>query len=162
MRAKLPVLGDARLGLRLRPAGLTDAHTLHEWACSPDSLAASVKTKAPIPWESHLAWLQARLADSKTLLWIIELRGKPAGQVRLEGGGDGVEVSIYVAPSFRKRGVALSALEQAFESGQSLWSDSRLVARILPGNTASQRLFAAAGFSLAETRDDHLVYERTV
>jgi len=143
---------------RLRVARQADAKLLFDWVNRPDSLAVKFDTQGPIPWETHAAWLAARLVDPDTGLWIIEQQGQPVGQVRFERREAGLEVDIFVTPEARGRGVALRMLAAAARSCAGRWPGLPLVARIKTGNVASERLFAAAGFVLAERRDDHAVY----
>lgn len=144
----------------IRPAEPRDARLLFEWASRADSLAASLRTSAPIPWERHCAWFEARMADPGTRIAIAETDGEPAGQVRIQRGPDGPEVSIYVDPSRRRGGVALALLAHAAHSAAGLWPGSPLLARVKPENEASLALFARAGYRLRERRPDCQLLER--
>jgi RimJ/RimL family protein N-acetyltransferase len=70
-----------------------------------------------------------------------------AGTVRLDrcavaGCPDGYEVSIAVAPDYRRSGIGKAALTLA----RQLVGRVPLLARIKPENEASRRLFAACGY----------------
>lgn len=144
--------------MRLRPAGQGDARLLFEWVNRPESLEWKLETGAPIPWETHAAWFAARLDDPDSELWIAENEGRPLGQVRAQLGERGLEIDIYVTPEARRRGRARDMLAFAARECGRRWPGVSLVALIMTGNLASQQLFAAAGYALAERRDDHLVY----
>jgi RimJ/RimL family protein N-acetyltransferase len=57
---------------------------------------------------------------------------------------DAWEVSIFVAPSKKRLGIA----EAALDLGRWLLPESELVAEVLPQNKASHRLFRKAGYIL--------------
>jgi len=150
--------GPASSAARLRPAREGDGRTLFAWVNNPDSLAAKLRTRTAIAWEDHRRWLAARLADPDTGLWIAEVGGEPAGQVRLQAGAGGMEVDVYVAPSHRGRGLGLTLLGHAADEARRRWPGRPLLARVKPDNRASRRLFERAGYELSATAPDHLVY----
>ncbi len=129
--------------IALRDATRADAQLLFDWVNSPDSLRTKGATHAHIPWRTHTIWLAARLDDPDCTLKIIERDGAPAGQLRLQPGGDAFEVDIYVMPADRGRGVAATALRLAFAQ----MPEQRFCARVGHGNPASQALFRGLGFS---------------
>jgi RimJ/RimL family protein N-acetyltransferase len=143
----------------LRPVQDTDRGLLFEWLNRPDSLANKLRTKAPVAAAEHAAWFAERRRDSDCLMWIIEIDGRPAGQVRLQPADGAHEVDIYVAPEFRRRGVALSALGQAASLYRQRFPQGRLDARVRAHNQASRQLFAAAGYALTARRDGYDVME---
>jgi RimJ/RimL family protein N-acetyltransferase len=144
--------------VKLRPASDEDARLLFEWVNRAESLELKLETGAAIPWETHAAWFAARLADPGTGLWIAEHDGAPQGQVRAQLRERGLEIDIYVTPEARRQGRGREMLAFAAEACAARWPGTPLVARIKTENLASQRLFAAAGYALAERQDDHLVY----
>ena len=145
--------------IRLRSARAEDAQRLHEWVNSPDSLAGKHATDRPIPWEHHRQWLEERLIDSASAVWIVECEGEAVGQLRVQDKDLGLEVDIYVIPSSRRAGVARRALELGAEAARERWPGRPLVALVLPDNTASRALFLAAGYGLMyETRGYHVFH----
>lgn len=142
--------------VRLRPATEADCDRLFAWINDRDARAAAIKGPAPIPYETHVAWLAARLADPDCRLWIIECDGLAVGQVRLQGDESGREVSIFVDRAARRRGIAGEAIEQALAA-----FGGRLAhARVRTTNTASRRLFESLGFRLAAEQPEFIVYVR--
>jgi len=128
--------------LVLRPATTDDAKLLFDWVNAPDSLANKIATVAPVDWPTHRQWLQARIADPDCLLEIVELDGRPIGQVRLEPGDRGTMVDIYIAPAFRRSGLARTALAEAI----ARCAARPVVALVKPDNAPSLALFRALGF----------------
>lgn len=137
---------------------MDDASTLFAWVNSSDSLAASLRTKEPVAWERHVAWLAERLRDPNTLLFIAEDCGEPIGQVRFQDSGEGPEVSIYVTPERRQQGLARDMLRLAMIKVGLLWSGAPLLARIKTANAVSRVLFESVGFRLVRTAEDHLLF----
>jgi RimJ/RimL family protein N-acetyltransferase len=95
----------------------------------------------------HASWFAAMLDDLDRVLLIVEtLEGEPAGFVRLDRlAGVGVpsfEVSIAVDEAFHRRGVGSAALTLARRFSPC----SELIATVLRGNVASERLFVAMGY----------------
>ncbi len=152
-------------GLHLRPARRSDAELLLGWVNSPDSLAAKLETKGPIAWEAHLNWLEERLADPYTALWIAEREGRPIGQLRLQRRSEGeaapFDVDIYLLREERGQGHARAMLEDAIARVAGKWPGAMLRALVRKENAASRALFEAAGFRReagAGDGDGHLVF----
>lgn len=139
-------------GMQLRPATGDDARLLFEWANDPQTRAASFNSD-PIAWDTHVDWLQRRLNDRDTRIWIGEVDGDPVGQVRFQRDGGEWEISVVVAPDARGNGHAASLIAAGTrELGEPI------VARIKPANEASIRAFEKAGYRLVDDGDP-LVYE---
>ncbi len=93
--------------------------------------------------DGHYSWMRARLRDPFCYFYMICKSGEPAGVVRLDRQLPGeYEVSIYLAPALHGQGLGLIALNLLGELHQEL----TIHATVLPGNAASLRLFAAAGY----------------
>jgi len=148
--------------LTLRAATSGDSDLLFDWVNRPDSLASKLRTVEAIARTDHDRWLEQRLSDQGTRLWIAELDGKPVGQVRLQQEQAGIGVDIYVAPDCRGNGVGRAMLSQAGERSREVWPGLPLLARVRVENDASIALFKSAGFTLSENCKDHLVFTRRV
>jgi RimJ/RimL family protein N-acetyltransferase len=125
----------------LRPATMVDARTLFAFRNDPDTRANSVNT-APVPWDDHLAWLEASLANPDRDLLVAEMDGAPVGTVRIDRGEE-TEISWTVAPDYRGKGVGKRMVALACPHGP-------LVAKIKPTNPASQGIAAHAGFHMSD------------
>lgn len=152
----------ARLAIRLRPMTAGDAALLFAWVNSPDSLAASLDTQAPVARDVHEDWVATRLADPLTRIWIVEQDDAPVGSIRFQDKGDGPEVAIYIDAPARDAGIAGAALGLALDAARVVWPGAQAIARVRPDNVASQRLFGRAGFALQRQASDHLIYTRAL
>jgi len=126
----------------LRRATSADARLLFEWVNAADALSQKEHTTRPIEWHEHRAWLEGRLADTEVTLLIVEEKGSPIGQVRLEPRDGSHVIDVYIVPSARERGIALAAVKAALDRAPI----RSAVARVKAGNEASRRLFESAGF----------------
>ena len=134
---------DAQSGaVTLRPATPDDCEPMLQWQSEPGARRFARNPTAPTRVE-HAAWLGRTLADPQSLLNVIVADGRPVGVLRFDRRAPGEwEVSILVAAEARSRGVGRAALA----AGRRLLPDANLVAEIHPDNTASHRLFQAAGY----------------
>lgn len=133
--------------LQVRPAQLGDAQPLHGWRNHPAVRAVSIQGEA-IAWPSHLAWLGAVLTAPDRWLFMGEVGAVPVGSIRWDRTHAGeLTVSLSLDPELLGLGLGphlLLAGEQAMLS--RLGSAFTALATVLPGNTASQRLFETCGY----------------
>lgn len=122
--------------LTLRPATQDDSRTLYKWRNDWLTRANSINTEI-VPWEGHTKWFAASLANPARQLMIAEVDGVAVGMVRID---DGEELSWTVGPEFRGKGYAKEMVSAAAFPGA--------IAKIKAGNIASQKVAAAAGFTL--------------
>ena len=112
------------------------------WAWRNDPVTRSMsKSTDKVPWEDHQAWYADHYHEMK-IGWIYLAR---VGVVRVTDG----EVSITVAPNWRKEGIG----------AQLLRSVEGRRATIRRGNEASQRLFERCGYERVNEDADYLFYE---
>lgn len=104
----------------------------------------------PVSIDSRLAWFRRR-SPSELPLWIIEVEGVIAGWLSFQSfyGRPAylrtAELSIYIAPTFHRRGLGQRLLEQAIHDSPSLGLKT-LVSLIFAHNYPSLRLFEKLGF----------------
>lgn len=143
----------------LRPVADSDLRLLLDWVNRPDSLANKLHTASPVAADRHRAWFRERRRDPDCLMWIVEIDGRPVGQIRLTPGERAHEVDIYIEPARRGQGVARVALRAAAERYWRRYPEGRLIARIRAHNCASLRAFAAAGYRRMADGEGHVVVE---
>ncbi|MEQ9500370.1 MAG: GNAT family N-acetyltransferase [Deltaproteobacteria bacterium] len=127
----------------LRPATEDDAKRLFDWTNDPTARGVSFNAD-PIPWDTHVAWLEKKLADRACRLFIAEVDGAPVGQVRLDAADDRATISVSIAKAHRGRGLGVAAIRAATAHAEVI------DAFILADNAASVRAFERAGFTFAE------------
>ncbi len=130
--------------LALRPAAMADAERLWAWANDPEARRWSIRTD-PIPWDEHVAWLAAKLADPRSSIAIAEEAGSPVANVRLESAADRAVISIAVANDARGRGIGTRVLDLAVDAARSR-AVPAIDAFIKPDNAVSIAAFESAGF----------------
>lgn len=165
-RAVLDVTGrrcppPAQGELRLRPAQRRDSELLLAWRDDPDAVRFSRSGRA-VPPAVHRAWFEARIDDPSTRIWVGEVDGAAAGQVRVDVEDATGLVSIAVARGARGGGVAGSLLRGLeTELGADL-QVTRLVAEVRHDNEPSIRAFHRAGYVHRGDAGDFHLLERTI
>jgi len=143
------------MDLVCREAGMADAELLWGWANDAET-RRNAFSKAPIPFEEHVAWLEGRLRSSATRMWIFSDGDAPVGQVRFDVEGDRAEIDIAVAPERRGRGYGRAMLVEAIRRLRAERGvRERPTASVLEDNARSLRMFRACGFKeVGEERRD--------
>jgi RimJ/RimL family protein N-acetyltransferase len=132
--------------LEIRLATLQDARLLLAWRNDPTTREFAFD-QGVIRREEHREWLNRKLTDHRCALFILEDAGEPVAQVRLDKLPDGgADVDVAVAPQARGQGLGTQALRRVVPVAADRLEASCVIARVKPGNEASLRTFAAAGF----------------
>lgn len=145
----------ASKGLTLRPARAEDAQRLWAWRNDP-GIRANSRSSELIPLVDHERWQAAVMADPHRRLLLACVGDTPVGSIRYDRIDEACfEVSIYLDPDLLGLGLG-SALLAAGERWLVQSCSARLIrAEVLPHNTASIRLFRAAGY----TGEDHVLHK---
>lgn len=142
-------VADHMEGVSLRPATSSDVRWIWEIANDPAVRLASISTDS-IPWESHRAWFEARLASGKPLL-AVQVGSQTVGYVRFDDGSHGTEVSIAL-DAHHRGGFGGRVLRAACGWWDAEGPGTRLLARIKTDNQASRGAFLRSGFVEAGSR----------
>jgi len=139
---------SGRVPLSVRRATLADAERLFDWFNDAETRAASF-SPADTTWETHCVWLERVLNDPRRWLYVVSsAEGDAIGQARFDQQGDDcAEVSFSLAPAFRGRRLAASAIRAATNAVLSESSLRILDAYVKPGNERSRRAFVSAGYA---------------
>jgi RimJ/RimL family protein N-acetyltransferase len=149
-----------RTAITLRRARSDDAERLLQWRNDPDTRRWYLQ-RARVPRRDHEGWLALKLADRGCRIYIVEERGTPVGQLRIERAGRGAaEVSLSVDGAARGRGIGTAMLERAATAARREFRATRLLAHVRPENVASAIAFLKAGFRFTglERRDGARTY----
>lgn len=155
----------------LRDAVEEDAKLIFEWRNDPWIIERGSLNKT-VTWEEHSGWFTGLLASPSSHMFIVEIDGTPAGQVRFVGENTHVDISIYLLKEFIGGGMGVSAIRQACEKIPEILDTKYIVAHILDGNTQSIRAFEKAGFAYmdnsamkeigVEQQPNHAIYYLSV
>jgi RimJ/RimL family protein N-acetyltransferase len=141
--------------LRLRRAEESDCRLLWEWANDPVVRAASFSSEY-IPWEHHQDWFGAKLADPNAVLYLAANPDNVSiGQVRYQVEGPRAQLSVSLAPEFRRKGYGNRIIAMATEELFRTTDVSTIDAYVKPANEASLQLFLRAGFKQQDTQTIH-------
>ena len=152
-------------GLSLREAEMRDCRLLWDWANDIDVRKASFGQE-PIPWETHVKWLNARLSDRNTKLFIAEQKSTPVGQLRYELDGSDAVVSFSLDREIRGRGVGNALISLGSKKIFLETGIEQIHAYVRPENKKSIRAFLRAGYCasgaslVGETEALHFVMKR--
>ena len=132
---------------RLRRAVPADINSVFRWRNEPDIVALSHSQRS-VDLTSHREWFAAALRSPDRLIFIIEIEGSPAGQLRFDRcGPEEVEITIYLASRRYGHGHGSRALALGEAEVMRHWPDvSRLRATVLAGNERSLRYFERMGY----------------
>ncbi|MDO8662368.1 MAG: GNAT family N-acetyltransferase [Candidatus Omnitrophota bacterium] len=144
-KGKVSLTGAIGGGVRLRPARESDAEFLFKLRNDPEVRRSAFNEK-PLVWEEHLSWMANKLASHKTTIFIAEVEGQPAGQVRFDLEEEGAVVDITLAQHLRGRGLGTILLEQGVGHFITMMPGVSIVAYVKKENTPSLRCFKKAGF----------------
>lgn len=144
--------------LVVRPATMADAALLHGWRNAPAVRAVSLNSD-PIDYARHAAWLTTALADPARVILVGLLGQEPVAFIRYDIADGVATVSIVVAPEAQDRGMGSAMLAE----GENYLRNQRSAVRqlravIKPGNAASMRVFARAGFTPASEGPAQMIY----
>ncbi|MCW8328229.1 UDP-2,4-diacetamido-2,4,6-trideoxy-beta-L-altropyranose hydrolase [Photobacterium sp. SDRW27] len=124
-----------------------DIKLVFDWQQMPETRKYALIPSIPT-WEEHLDWMRKQLSDPSHFFYILEHEKQnvgicPVGVVRLNRQCHGQYiVSIFIDPTCHGQGLGLKALEYL----DTIHPDITLNATVLKANTASQCLFARAGY----------------
>jgi L-amino acid N-acyltransferase YncA len=136
--------------MKLRDAAESDLPLIVAIYNAAIATRAATAQLEPVTVAERLPWFREHSAVTHPL-WVLELDGEVAGWLSFSAFiprcayHTTSELSVYVHPDFRRRGIGAQLLGAAIERAPSLGYRS-LVGLILGHNDASLRLFAKIGF----------------
>jgi RimJ/RimL family protein N-acetyltransferase len=142
--------------LVLRPAEGADAGRLLAWRNDGETVRWSASGRA-VDSVEHARWYTRAVDDPGRRIAIGEVDGEAVGMVRVDVQSGVGTVSLAVAPEHRGHGHGTSLLRALDRAVRADCQVRALVAHVRPGNAASLRAFAAAGYESAGQAPDGLV-----
>src|SRR5260370_26493939 len=133
--------------LKIRRANSRDTLTLWRLANDPMVRMSSFSPDF-IPLDDHTAWLKSKLVSSECCIWILELGGEIAAQIRYDRvDGTVAEIDFSVAPEFRGRGLGTKALTLTCGVASEELGASRVRAADHNQNITPARAFLTPGIA---------------
>ena len=130
--------------VRLRKVKWEDLNIIYEWRNDPEVRKNSFSQDEIKPEEHNRYWLE-RLAKDDAYSFIVVSEEEDVGLIRLDKMGDSYEVHIMIAPDRQGKGFGTAAIAKAKETAKNLGIE-KLIARVKPGNIASEKIFTDNGF----------------
>jgi UDP-2,4-diacetamido-2,4,6-trideoxy-beta-L-altropyranose hydrolase len=141
--------------LTLREASEDDLLLVHSWNNDPEVRQHSFNTEQ-IPLESHSRWFRAKLCDPKSRIYIAEIAGVPAAQIRFDIKGIGATISYLISREFRGKGLGHIVLMKGTEMFRRDCIEVEVVEGLVQwDNVASIRAFEKAGFIHGQPDPNH-------
>ena len=137
----------------LRLANMADADRLLHWRNDGDTRRFSLNAEQ-ITEQQHRHWLQQSLSNPKRRLYIAEYADQPVGTVRVDSTAGCHRISWTVAAECRGKGLAKAMVKLLVSQ-----LTGKIVAEILPGNTASIKVAQHAGLTYQSTHNGIMYYE---
>lgn len=144
-RRRMRELFEDKNRLALRKATEADAETLFRWRNDPDTRANSFHTE-PIPYEEHVAWLEAVLRNPAQAIFILCEGNTLIGQVRLSVENDMATISYSIDAAYRAQGYGKAILQLAENLCLKRGTLRSLRGYVKKKNIASQVIFESLGY----------------
>jgi RimJ/RimL family protein N-acetyltransferase len=130
--------------ITIKEATINDAKILFDWANDPVTRQNSFNSKA-ISWNDHILWLNKKLINPTSKIYIVHFNEKPVGVVRFDENETTI-IGITVAPDHRNMGLGSQILIYACKK---FWENNNtdILAYVKKENISSQHVFEKAGFS---------------
>lgn len=148
------VYSDRDADVLLRPATIADARMLFEWRNEPETRRNSFNS-GELLYSDHLKWLEEKLSDSNSAIFICCRDGVPVGQIRCDMSEDGTGVISYsIDAENRGKGIGREMIKLAMEESRRRFAGLKTVAAyVKSANIASAKALLANGFVLAEREE---------
>jgi RimJ/RimL family protein N-acetyltransferase len=132
--------------VRLRPTTKADEEMVFGWRNDP-FLVARATSQRTVTRAEHGRWFEATLEGRLRKMFIVEVDGEPAGQVRFDRGQEtDCVISAYLLESFTGRGLGVEAIRSGCAEIARQWKIERVVACVRHDNPAGHSAFLKAGF----------------
>ena len=139
----------------VKNASIKDIKIIFDWQTHPRTREFSKNSSSPT-WDEHTAWINSKINDLSSVLWLLLHDNQPCGVLRLDhvdnGKNNGYMISIFIDPIKYRLGIATLALQTA----KKFFSKFVLYAEILEQNKNSLILFNNAGFKFQEDLSCHV------
>jgi len=127
-----------------------DMMLCYEWANDPAVRAQSFSSAA-ISIENHQQWFENKLNDTNAFFYILELKGEPVAQVRLQVSGNEAVISYLMDKQYRSKGLGTAILSKGIGSFVNDHNKAIAITGFVKhDNIASQKAFEKLNFKKYE------------
>ncbi len=131
----------------LRNADMQDLDLLYDWV-NERSVRQNAFSSQKIGYEEHKKWFENLLTNHNARQYIYISDNRPVGQVRVSMEGKHAEIDYSICPKQRGKGHGKKMIcllrEQVAQDFPDL---KKLIAKVKPGNAASQKVFEDTGYA---------------
>jgi len=141
-----------------------DSELLMAWRSNPLVYKYLYLQEFPLIWEDHLSWFSKNLYNPDRRMYTVFYKSRRIGFTSIYNFFTGIpEVMLYIGETtLWNRGVGKQIITTLLDlSSQDLKHYKAVCARIMEGNTASQKLFESCGFKkIGISRPGERYYEK--
>jgi hypothetical protein len=137
---------------------------LFDWANEPEVRNASFNTEK-IEWSEHKRWFYQKIKNPDTMILILEVDGKEAGQIRFDKNVDGnfFLINFLLNEKFRGRSLGKELIAKGINYlVTKVQTPILCVGFVKKDNIASQRAFLRNDFLLVSESDASLKFEKII
>jgi len=145
--------------ISVRLAKNDDVDKIYSWR-NHESTRQFFFDSKPISYESHKRWFSKSLRNENRLIYLISFKEELVGVVRFDrvDNTNTWEIDIFLDPAQYGKGYAAAGLEVAISSlCIEMKEPIKLIAKVVPENSSSKKLFEKIGFS-----QSYLTYAKEV
>jgi RimJ/RimL family protein N-acetyltransferase len=137
----------------LREVNLKDAEILFDWVNEKNVRTNSMNQK-PILWENHLEWLEKKLNNPDTKIFILVSGDNLLGQIRIDLIDGFWNIDYSIDNKFRGKGLGKEIVKKLIVKFESY----RFKATVKKENIASVKVFKSLGFKKNQIESDVFDY----
>lgn len=140
--------------ITFRRATYEDAKLLWEWA-NEESVRENAFDQKPIPWDSHLEWLNEKLSSDDSYIFIAEIKDDQAiGQIRFDlQNKKKAFVDVSITKAQRGKGYGSKVIKLGTRHFINLEPGVTVHAFIKKTNVGSKKAFEYAGYKLRQIKN---------
>jgi len=153
---------DMELLTNARKATQEDLDIYFDWANDAQTRKQSFNSEY-IPFDQHVKWFIGKMASQTCKMYIFELDGIPAGQIRFDISHKVATISYSLAEPFRGKGLSKWLLKNGIQAFQKETPNiSNIIGHVKTTNTPSIRTFKKLGFHRIVGNHNKLIFQQQV
>lgn len=143
--------------INLRPAAKSDAKDIWLWRNSPQAIRNSFNSK-PVFWQEHKRWLETKIKDHRTRIYIAERGADKIGVIRFDMDNGSATVSVNLNPGFIGMGLGKRIIKIGSRMALKDLAPRYITAEIKDDNRASFKAFVDAGYKFSGRNERACLY----